>query len=108
MHLNTSQVCFEGSGTGKREERHNTLKNLKVTPKKHLGEGRFWGMLAHHPISAGSGASAGEPRGFILYAGVVLESHFACRASSGQALYKQNSRKNIVFFDLNKKRNMQH
>jgi len=34
MHLNTSPACFEGSGTGKQEKRHNTLTNLKLAPKK--------------------------------------------------------------------------
>jgi len=34
MHLNTSPTSFEGSGTGKHEKIHNTLKNLKLAPKK--------------------------------------------------------------------------
>jgi len=37
MHLNTSPACFDGSGTGKREKIHKTLKNLKLAPKKQLG-----------------------------------------------------------------------
>ena len=37
MHLNTSPACFEGSGTGKQEKKHKTLKNLKLAPNKQLG-----------------------------------------------------------------------
>jgi len=37
MHLNTSPASFEGSGTGKQEKQHKTLKNLKLAPKKQLG-----------------------------------------------------------------------
>jgi len=40
MHLNTSPTCFEGSGTGKQEKRHKTLKNLKLAPQKQLGVGK--------------------------------------------------------------------
>ena len=37
MNLNTSPTCFEGCGTGKHEQIHKTLKNLKLAPKKQLG-----------------------------------------------------------------------
>jgi len=45
-----SPACFEGSGTGKQEKKHNTLKNLKLAPKKQLGHRQHMRMSTQHGI----------------------------------------------------------
>jgi len=61
MHLNTSPTCFEGSGTGKHENRHKSLKDLKLAPKKQLGVN----LSSHRrPRLQGTGPQRATPKNF--------------------------------------------
>jgi len=78
MHLNTSPTSFEGSGTGKRETKHKTLKNLKLAPKLHLSSSLFLPLFkpVHHCIIAftsGRLHKAGSGHGGQVIAGQNLQ-----------------------------------